>query len=456
MKNNNCGTVSPCDTSIAERPRYFPRQLITPDDLTLEQDYFRNKLRRHNRLLHGWGVVCGAKVCVVPVSNSTANSLSTASGATSYQPWVVSVTPGYILGPCGDEIIIDCCRVIDLRTSGTTGVTGEPCSQASDPWCTDVYTQRDPTAALYIAVKYKECKTRPVRVQPAGCGCDDTQCDYSRWRDGYEIGVLTECPIAGQTPPDIDNLTKGSTPDCPDCPQSPWAPLAKVTLAADGTITSIDNCACRRIVLSFGSFWRQCTADQSAIQGVSAAAGSTINLQALPQGSKAVVVNVTLASQASVLATSKADLGAGVKINQFTPGQQAGAPAVLNFDVLATAAPGPRTLTITAADGSEASLENAINIVAATTNPAPPAPKPAPTPSPQPAPTPSPAPTPTPTPAPQPAPSPSGGTPTPTPTPAPTPAPHVVAAPTGEGAVTPEQPADSPEEKPKPRRRGKG
>lgn len=446
MKNNNCGTISPCDTSIAERPRYFPRQLITPDDLTLEQDYFRNKLRRHNRLLHGWGVVCGAKVCVVPAADATANSLSTASGASSYQPWAVSVTPGYILGPYGDEIIIDCCRVIDLRTSGTTGVTGEPCSQASDPWCTDVYTQRDPAAALYVAVKYKECKTRPVRVQPAGCGCDDSQCDYSRWRDGYEIGVLTQCPIAGQTPPDIDNLTKGSTPDCPDCPQSPWTPLAKVTLAADGTITSIDNCSCRRIVLSFGSFWRECTASQGAIQGVAPVAGSTVNLQALPQGSKAVAVNVTLAPQASLAASAKADLGAGVTINQFTPGQQSGAPALLNLDVLATAALGPRTLTVTSPDGSEASLENAINIVAATTTPAPPAPAPTPAPTPQPGPSPAPAP------QPAPAPSPSGGTSTP----APMPAPHVATSTTGEPGGTPEQPEDASAEKPRPRRRGKG
>ena len=59
-----CGgsSTSPCANSIAELPRYYPRQLITPADLTLEQDYFRDRLRRHNRLLHGWGVVCGALV----------------------------------------------------------------------------------------------------------------------------------------------------------------------------------------------------------------------------------------------------------------------------------------------------------------------------------------------------------------------------------------------------------
>ncbi|PYV22134.1 MAG: hypothetical protein DMG27_18945 [Acidobacteria bacterium] len=72
MKNNGCGPISPCDTSIAERPRYFPRQLITPDDVTLEQDYFRNKLRRHNRLLHGWGVEAYFGNSLVPASRHRA------------------------------------------------------------------------------------------------------------------------------------------------------------------------------------------------------------------------------------------------------------------------------------------------------------------------------------------------------------------------------------------------
>jgi len=41
---------------------YFPRQLLTADDMTADQQYFLNKLRRHNRYLHGWGVVCGLEI----------------------------------------------------------------------------------------------------------------------------------------------------------------------------------------------------------------------------------------------------------------------------------------------------------------------------------------------------------------------------------------------------------
>jgi hypothetical protein len=67
-----------------ERVKYFPRQLLTADDMTADQEYFRNKLRRHNRYLHGWGVVCGMEVSVAP---------------TVIQPWQVQIGSGYAVGP---------------------------------------------------------------------------------------------------------------------------------------------------------------------------------------------------------------------------------------------------------------------------------------------------------------------------------------------------------------------
>lgn len=257
-----CQDNSSCDSSIAELPRYYPRQLITPDDLTLEQNYFRDRMRRHNRLLHGWGVVCGALVCPVP---SPPGSDSTGP----FVPWQVQVQKGYVLGPYGDEIILDCPRIVDLRTSGVSGVTGDPCVDAVDPWCSQVFTPPE-SSTVHIAVKYKQCMTRPVRVQPVGCGCNDSSCEYSRWHDGYEIGVLQECPpctdsankpTAGynnQGMPDLGLLAQGPIPDCPDCHCGPWVGLAAVTVNPDGSIKSIDNCSCRRLVLSYNQFWWLC------------------------------------------------------------------------------------------------------------------------------------------------------------------------------------------------------
>ena len=46
------------------RPRFFSGKLVTPADLELQQQYFREKLKRHNRSLHGFGIVSGLKVSV--------------------------------------------------------------------------------------------------------------------------------------------------------------------------------------------------------------------------------------------------------------------------------------------------------------------------------------------------------------------------------------------------------
>ena len=73
-----------------ERVRYFPRQLLTADDLGAEQDCQREKLRRHHRNLHGWGVVCGCEV----------------EAAGDADSWQVTVCPGFAVSPPGDDICI--------------------------------------------------------------------------------------------------------------------------------------------------------------------------------------------------------------------------------------------------------------------------------------------------------------------------------------------------------------
>ena len=59
MSNNPKGIS---ESHSLARPRFFTGKLITTDDLALEQQYFLEKLRRHNRSLHGFGIVSGLKV----------------------------------------------------------------------------------------------------------------------------------------------------------------------------------------------------------------------------------------------------------------------------------------------------------------------------------------------------------------------------------------------------------
>ncbi|MEE9128635.1 MAG: hypothetical protein V3T84_01350 [Phycisphaerales bacterium] len=234
--------------------------------MTLDQSYFRSRLRLHNRMLHGWGVVCGARVCRVPAPADDKSNGQCDNGATDcdgYKPWKIIVKRGYILGPYGDDIVVGCDHEVDLRTIGVTGISGESTEDAEDPWCCATST-RQGDGCYWVAVKYKECKARPVRVQPVGCGCDDTRCEYSRWRDGYEIGIRDSCPEDQWTEPQLPHLSAfkgiadGCIPPCPPCPKEPWVVLAQVCVDENACIKSIDNCSCRRLVVSFAHYWWKC------------------------------------------------------------------------------------------------------------------------------------------------------------------------------------------------------
>lgn len=277
----NC--CAPAGLASLERTRFFPRQLVTPEDLTQDQIYFRDKARRHNRLLHGWGVVCGVRV--KPAADEQRRPV----------PWKLAIEPGYVLGPYGDEILIDRCVCLDIRTSGIDGTDLDCVDEGADPWCSDVRVERDPKTPLYVAVRYAECKSRPVRSQGAGCGCDDSLCEYSRIRDSYVIAVLDKLPSGHDPMPPSDWWSAiwaaifGCTKDrhtkdwvprpCPLCPEEPWVVLADVTHDADGNLT-IRNFPHRRFVLSFSGVYTHCpwqdTSSAHYAAGLSSNAGAML------------------------------------------------------------------------------------------------------------------------------------------------------------------------------------
>ncbi len=103
---------------------------------------------------------------------------------------------------------------------------------------------QDGRLRAYIAVRYAECYSRPVRVHPAGCGCDETGCEYSRIRDTFEIKVLWNLPDSHKQARDDDEawcqtLQQDESqlplrqhtypvPACPPCVADPWVVLATV------------------------------------------------------------------------------------------------------------------------------------------------------------------------------------------------------------------------------------
>jgi hypothetical protein len=211
-----------------ERVRFFQRQLLSVADMVTEQDYIRQKLRRHNRFLHGWGVVCGLEVIPQPTNDA---------------PWRVEITPGYALAPYGDEVSVGESVFLDLALCGLDALTS-PCEP-------DVLEGPSEVSGgtLYVAIKYAECVTQPVRAMAAGCACEETACEYSRIRDSFELACLTELPPSPAPPLLCELIAESAVPPCPPCPEEPWVVLASVTLPAPGVPVDdddIDNLTVRR------------------------------------------------------------------------------------------------------------------------------------------------------------------------------------------------------------------
>lgn len=218
-----------------ERLRFFPRQVVRADDLNSAHDYHREKLRRHNRFLHGWGVVCGCDVRPAPRQG---------------KPWLLQICPGYLITPQYDEVLIGSEALFDVASCLIEST--DPCA-FSRP-CPPITRRPRPVKKLYLSVRYVECETRPTQVAPAGCTCDEADCEYARVRDAYEFCCLESLPgTHGARPYGCSSLCKGSDIlACPGCPDDPWVVLATITLPSVGTepLAGIDVATDRRRLYS--------------------------------------------------------------------------------------------------------------------------------------------------------------------------------------------------------------
>ena len=160
------------------RPRFFAGQLLTEEDLNRLDRYIVEKNKLHNRYLHGWGVVCGLEVFCHPCEGQ------------------VTVTSGYALSPCGDDIVLcanDVVNVCDLiqRCRERERLDCEPPRPSAPAECQDVQEQ------WVLTVCFTEKASRGVtalRGSSASECCSSCSCGGSASCGCQEGGMSRKQP----------------------------------------------------------------------------------------------------------------------------------------------------------------------------------------------------------------------------------------------------------------------
>ncbi|MFI6303117.1 hypothetical protein ACIBCH_14690 [Amycolatopsis thailandensis] len=168
MSKSDCGCGcggAPAFPAAFVRPRFFPGQLLTEDDLTLLTDYLAGKDRLHNRTLSGPGVVCGLEVLCDSCPGGT-----------------VSVRPGHALDCCGNDIVLSCKEKVDvaalvreLRVTSPGVHCGDPCD--------------DDQRHFGLFVRYEETMADPVAPFATEEPCPTPGCTPSRVQEGFRFVV---------------------------------------------------------------------------------------------------------------------------------------------------------------------------------------------------------------------------------------------------------------------------
>jgi hypothetical protein len=169
----DAGNAPPCcEAGEDARLHFFHGRALSALDLRREQAYHVDKARLHNRLLHGWGIVCGLEVEAVP--NDRDDPCEEDRGAP-----VVIVHPGAAIDCRGREIVVRKPRKVRIE-----GLLSEE-------------AVKDQRATVYLTLCYREQPIEPSRPQLAAT-CEPTPaCEHGRVRDTYRICATTTRPDRG-------------------------------------------------------------------------------------------------------------------------------------------------------------------------------------------------------------------------------------------------------------------
>ncbi|HEX8979718.1 MAG TPA: hypothetical protein VF811_08430 [Parasulfuritortus sp.] len=171
-----CATdVGYCAADLPDTPQcglnYHFGMLLGVDDFRSEQGFHVGRLRRHQRLLHGAGVVAG-----FPVEFDAAG-------------YDLKVGPGYAVDALGRDLALDVAQCVNLALWWQ--------KHQHDEAFNDITHPEDATVDLDLLACYATCLSQPVPAIAEPCATDTADIAYARLCETVRLGLAR----AGTAPP---------------------------------------------------------------------------------------------------------------------------------------------------------------------------------------------------------------------------------------------------------------
>ena len=211
MQSNSHDMKTRSGLQMFVRNRYFYGKLLDVFHFELEQDYSNGKRWLLNRLISGYGVVCGLDV--QPTDKVRG----------------VKVMQGIALDRAGREIVVP-------RTSATVEIPARP---EKDP-AHHRQGNYDYDDYMHLVICFQQCESDPTPVLVDDCG-QATSCSSSAIQEGYKLllrdgkspEIDLECGVPDFTVNGRLNyyaLVERVTRGCPELPADLCIPIANIRL----------------------------------------------------------------------------------------------------------------------------------------------------------------------------------------------------------------------------------
>ena len=166
-----CANLSNLDPY--KRVNYVNGLVLGADDLVQEQLYHLEKNRLHNRLLHGYGTLCGLSVDLSDPGDGPR----------------LTVAPGVAVDPRGRAI-----RVPEAYCANLAAWLQSHAAEVQDRLAASPSLSPPEPLSLYLVLCHRECETDKVPIPGGPCKTLEDSSVASRIQDAFELALRFEPP----------------------------------------------------------------------------------------------------------------------------------------------------------------------------------------------------------------------------------------------------------------------